>query len=124
MALRYGTGEKEAGAGELGRRASEAAELFRRACAEETARGGAALTATARKNGSGGEEPLVLDSVEDAERVKKLILEELAPDGFKRVAAMVYKDGPFYRHVNKRGKVVENKNSEYFLIKIKISASW
>jgi|AGTN01.1.fsa_nt_gi hypothetical protein len=104
--------------------ASEAADIFYIYCAEEAKKGARKYTATAHINSDTDTSPLVMASVEEAEKVKKLILVNLTAKESLRFAAMVYKDGPYRRQEKKAKLFRSDKDPYYFLIKIKISASW
>ena len=106
------------------RYAAESLVNFDADCKSESEKGEHSYISTVKvKSGTSGELiPLVLASVEEAEKVKACILEELSKHGYLRTAAMVYKDGPYYHNHKKRRILVGDDT--YFLVKIKISASW
>ncbi len=103
---------------------SDALSIFAAECKAEAERGKRAYMAVARFYKDESTQPLVLDSVEEAERAKKYMLDGLSGKKFERCGAMVFKEGPYHRHKKRGRKTVIDKSSEYYLIKIKLSASW
>jgi hypothetical protein len=101
---------------------SEALSIFYDNCKKEDENGRRTCIAVAQTNKVTEIIPLVFRSIEDAEKVKKALLDSLAANNFQKYAVMVYKDGPFYHTRTKIGR--NAKAQPYFFIKIKMSASW
>ncbi len=103
---------------------AEALSIFLSQCREEAEKGRRVCIAAAQFIRDERTVPLVLDSVEEAEQVKKLLLADLSKKNFQRCSAMVYKEGPYYHKKKKKFGLFGGEDLAYYLIKIKLSASW